>query len=208
MNAGSTVRTRSHVNVFKIQGPFCRGNSVDEVLSRYLRCDEVALRLGAFGKPELLRPASEDPIEFSVSYCQDRCLVAISEGGVLGIDVECRRWIGDLDAIASLYFTSGEAGWIEKLQGDQKLEAFFACWTFKEAYAKAVGTGLLTPFNTFALPGKSWNRVSANCATIDGCEWTHLRFEAWPGYTATVVASGRLTTSAFQFQDYYARNCA
>lgn len=208
MNAISTLVRSSRVNVFKVQGVLFRRKSVHAVLSTYLRCGEVVLRLGAFGKPKLLRPASEYPIEFSVSHCRDRCLVAIGHGGVVGIDVERRRWIGNLDAIASIYFTPGESSWIEKLCGDQKLEAFFACWTFKEAYAKAIGTGLLTPFHTFALPSASWKRAGANCATIHGCEWTHLRFEPWPGYTATLVAAGRLTSSEFQFQDYYASNCA
>ena len=208
MNVISTPLTSARVNVFQIPGALCRRKPVHAVLSSYLRFGEVFLRTGAFGKPKLLRPASECPIEFSVSHCGDRCLVAVAHGGVLGIDVERRRWIGELDAIASIYFTPGEASWIEKLRGNQKLEAFFACWTFKEAYSKAIGTGLLTPFHTFALPAASWKRVGANWATIQGCEWTHLRFEPWPGYTATVVVAGRLSSSAFLFQDYYARNCA
>jgi 4'-phosphopantetheinyl transferase len=208
MNVMSTSLTSARVNVFQIEGALCRRKPVHAVLSSYLRCGEVFLSSGAFGKPKLLRPASEYPIEFSVSYRGDRCLVAMGRGGVLGIDVERRQWIGDLDAVASIYFTPGEASWIEKLHGDQKLEAFFACWTFKEAYSKAIGTGLLTPFHTFALPAASRKRAGANWATIHGCEWTHLRFEPWPGYTATVVAAGRLSSSAFQFQDYYARNCA
>lgn len=208
MNAISTLLTSGLVNVFQIQGVFCREKQVHAVLSSYLPYGEVVLRLGAFGKPKLLRPASEYPIEFSVSHCRDRCLIAIGRGGVLGIDVEHRRWVGDLDAVASIYFTPGEASWIEKLHGDQKLEAFFACWTFKEAYSKAIGTGLLTPFHTFALPAASWERGGYSWATIHGCEWTYLRFEPWPGYTATLVAAGRLSSSAFQFQDYYVRSCA
>lgn len=208
MNASSSPGTPSRVDVFTIHGAFCRRKSVHAVLSKYLQCGEPVVRLGAFGKPKLLRLASEYPVEFSVSYCSDRCLVAIAQGGMLGIDVERRRWIGDLDAIAGIYFTPGEATRIAKLRGDEKLEAFFACWTFKEAYTKAIGTGLLTPFDTFAFPAASWKRAGAHCATIQGCEWTHLRFEPWAGYTATLIVAGRLTSSAFQFQDYYVRNCA
>lgn len=202
MNANSPLGTPFPVSVFKIQGPFCQRKPLHAVLSAHLRCGDVVLSVGALGKPKLLRLASECPVEFSVSHCQDRCLVAIAEAGVLGIDVERRRWIGDLDAIASMYFMPGEASWIEELRGDQKLDAFFACWTFKEAYTKAIGTGLLTPFDAFALPAESRKPgADANCTTIQGCEWTYLRFEPWPGYTATVVAAGRLTSSAFQFQD-------
>ncbi|PYK13923.1 MAG: hypothetical protein DME65_00270 [Verrucomicrobia bacterium] len=208
MNVISAPPICARVNVFQIQGALCRRKPLHAVLCSYLRCGEVFLRARAFGKPKLLRPASECPIEFSVSYCRDRCLVAIARGGVLGIDVERRRWIGELDAIASIYFTPGEASWIKKLHANQKLEAFFACWTFKEAYSKAIGTGLLTPFHTFALPAASRKQVGVNWATIHGREWTHFRFEPWPGYTATVVVAGRLSSSAFQFQDYYAGTCA
>jgi 4'-phosphopantetheinyl transferase len=208
MNVISAPLMCARVDVFQIQDALCRRKPVHAVLCGHLRRGEVFLRTSAFGKPKLLRPASKYPVEFSVSYCRDRCLVAIGRGGVLGIDLERRRWMGELDGIASLYFTPGEASWIEKLHGNEKLEAFFACWTFKEAYSKAIGTGLLTPFHTFALPAASSKRVGVNWATIHGREWTHLRFEPWPGYTATVVVAGRLSSSAFQFQDYDARNCA
>jgi phosphopantetheinyl transferase len=208
LNAKLSLLPSTRVSVFQIQGALCRKKPVHALLSSYLRCGEVVLRIGAFGKPKLLRPAPESPIEFSVSYCQDRCLFAMGCGGVLGIDVERRRWIGDLDAIASIYFSEREARWIEELHGDRKLEAFFGFWTFKEAYSKAIGTGLLTPFHTFALATASWKRAGPNWATIHGSEWTHLRFEPWPGFTATIVAAGRLSSSAFQFQNYYATNCA
>src|SRR5438552_17229097 len=100
MNVISARLTCARVNVFQVQGALCRRKPAHAVLCSYLRCGEVFLGTRAFGKPKLLRSASEYPIEFSVSYCRDRCLVAIARGGVLGIDVERQRRIGELDAIA------------------------------------------------------------------------------------------------------------
>jgi len=165
------------------------------------------MSISPFGKWKLLRPSSEFPIEFSVSSCDRRCLIAVSSRGDVGIDVERRRVIGDIDGVANIYFTPAEAARISALQDDRKLEAFFACWTFKEAYTKAIGSGLLMPFDMFALPATSWDASRATCTVIQGREWTHFRFEPWPGYTATLVVAGRLPSSAFHFTDDYARDC-
>jgi 4'-phosphopantetheinyl transferase len=205
----TTLEASSCVKVFLIEGIRCRRKAVSTVLSRYLACrpDDLALSISPFGKWNQLRPSSEFRIEFSVTYSERRCLIAVSSGGDVGIDVERRRSIGDIDGIASIYFTPAEAAKISALQDDQKLEAFFACWTFKEAYTKAIGSGLLMPFDMFGLPATSWGASRATCAAIQGREWTHLRFEPWPGYTATLVVAGRLPSSAFHFTDDYASDC-
>lgn len=201
----TALQASSCVKVFPIEGIRCRRKAVSTVLSSYLGCwpDDLALRSSPFGKWKLLCSSSEFRIEFSVSYSERRGLIAVSSGGDVGIDVERRRSIGDIDGIASIYFTPAEAARISALQDDQKLETFFACWTFKEAYTKAIGSGLLMPFDMFALPATSWDASRATCAVIHGREWTHLRFEPWPGYTAALVVAGRLSSSAFHFTDDY-----
>ena len=205
----TTLQASSCVKVFPIEGIRCRRKAVSTVLSSHLSCgpDDIPMSISPFGKWKLLRPSSEFPIEFSVSSCDRRCLIAVSSRGDVGIDVERRRVIGDIDGVANIYFTPAEAARISALQDDRKLEAFFACWTFKEAYTKAIGSGLLMPFDMFALPATSWDASRATCTVIQGREWTHFRFEPWPGYTATLVVAGRLPFSAFHFTDDYARDC-
>jgi 4'-phosphopantetheinyl transferase len=177
--------------------------ALSAVLSDYLCCapDALHFQTELFGRPKLHDPNVEKAFNFNVSGCNSRYLVAISLAGDVGIDVELRRPIGDLDRIASIYFTPAEAEAISRLQGDRKLEAFFDCWTFKEAYTKALGTGLSTPFNTFALPASAWNSADVTSVAIHGRNWTYKRFEPWPGFTATVVVAGRLPSSAFHLKD-------
>src|SRR5205807_1041450 len=140
------------VVVTRIQRCGPPGAAVHAVLARHLGCnpDQVRLANGFFGKPELVGGGPERPVEFSVSRSDDHCLIAVSQAGPVGVDLERRRPIGDLDRIASLYFAPREAGTIARLRDGRKLDAFFDCWTSKEAYLKALGTGLTTPLESFA----------------------------------------------------------
>jgi 4'-phosphopantetheinyl transferase len=173
------------------------------VLARHLGCtpDEVPLANGFLGKPEFAGGGHERPVEFSVSRCDDRCLIAVSRTGLVGVDLERRRTIGDLDRIASLYFTPHEAGTIAALRDGRKLDAFFDCWTSKEAYVKALGTGLTTPLESFALPTAPSNATGVTWATVHGRDWTLYRCHPWPGYTAAVVLAGHHPHATFHLEE-------
>lgn len=179
------------------------------VLSAHLDCHPNEVRLGCdvFGKPKLLHPRTERPLEFSLSHCKGRYLIAVSFAGQVGADIERLRSVGHLDRIASLYFTAPEAEMISAWrQHREKMDAFFACWTLKEAYTKAIGTGLLTPFDTFSFPCLSPTGNVATCAAIQGRQWTYLTFQPWPGYAAAVVVAGARSRSAFHLKDAYVAN--
>ena len=81
--------------------------------------------------------------------------------------------------------------------GRAQADRFFGRWTAKEAYTKALGTGLSTPLESFDLPspvdGVAW-------FTAGGRGWTLWQFEPWPGYTAAVVASGRRPPTALHLR--------
>jgi 4'-phosphopantetheinyl transferase len=160
----------------------------------------VRLANGFFGKPELVGGGPERPVEFSVSRSDDHCLIAVSQAGPVGVDLERRRPIGDLDRIASLYFAPREAGMIARLRDGRKLDAFFDCWTSKEAYLKALGTGLTTPLESFAFPTGRSNVGGVTWATVHGRDWTLYRFHPWPGYTAAVVLAGHHPTSRLHLE--------
>lgn len=117
----TTLQAISCVTVFLIECIRCRRKAVSTVLSSYLGCgpEDLPLSISPFGKWKLFRPSSEFPIEFSVSPCDRRCLIAVSSGGDVGIDVERRRVIGDLDGVANIYFTPAEAARISALQDDR-----------------------------------------------------------------------------------------
>jgi 4'-phosphopantetheinyl transferase len=180
-----------------------RSASTRLALARYLACDprELKLEQDALGKPTLAEPHPGPRFDFSASHCGGCSLVALSPHGPVGIDVE-RLWpISDIDGLAETWFVNLEARTIACLQGARKIEAFFNCWTYKEAYTKALGTGLRTAPDTFAMPGGTSSAWGASTHRVRGDLWTLYRFAPWPGYTAAIVVAGRVPSSAFHIAD-------
>jgi 4'-phosphopantetheinyl transferase len=112
-----------------------------DILCRYLAIEphEVRFRYGPHGKPELADGAD---LSFSVSHARQFALYAFTQGCDVGIDIEYVRCVPGMESIIERHFTAREKGVLRSLSGSRKLEAFFDCWTSKEAYLKANGRGL------------------------------------------------------------------
>ncbi len=115
-----------------------------QLLARYLKCSAVELvfQNNAHGKPELSGNLA-GKIYFNVSHSGDHCLLSFTEKGAVGVDIEHWREHVEYDEIAKRFFTDEEFSWIMSVpEKAQQSERFYACWTLKEAYLKATGTGL------------------------------------------------------------------
>lgn len=109
--------------------------------------DELVFEEGAQGKPTLA--GSSPAVEFNLSHSGSIALVAIASEGSVGVDVEIVRPNIDYLELSRRFFAPAEADEIEALPPDQRVAAFFACWTRKEAFVKALGTGLSTALDRF-----------------------------------------------------------
>ena len=78
-------------------------------------------------------------------------LIAAASGRDLGIDIERLRPMPDLLNIATRFFSAREVKAILAVSDDIRHEAFFACWTRKEAFLKATGVGLSYPLADFSV---------------------------------------------------------
>ena len=103
------------------------------------RPESLAFRRGPLGKPEL---DDAGRLRFSVAHSGDCCLIALTTRGAVGVDVEHVAPLPELDRIVAGRFAPCEAAELERLPGPLRLEAFYRCWTRKEAYLKATGAGL------------------------------------------------------------------
>ncbi len=76
-------------------------------------------------------------------------MLAIASGGKVGIDAEMLRSEIKVKDMSRKFFAPAEVDEILALADDEQLAAFFACWTRKEAFIKALGIGLSVPLDRF-----------------------------------------------------------
>ncbi len=101
---------------------------------------------GPQGKPRLEGGA---PLSFNLAHSGDWAALAVASGGELGVDLEVFRNVRDARAISRRYFAPSEHAAIEVEESDTP---FLRVWTRKEAVVKLIGTGLLQPLTSFAVP--------------------------------------------------------
>ncbi|MBI2824768.1 MAG: 4'-phosphopantetheinyl transferase superfamily protein [Planctomycetia bacterium] len=111
--------------------------------------DQLILRYGPHGKPELDHPESGRAIQFNVSHRGEYALYALALRRRVGIDIEPLRAVSEAQRIARSHFTHLESRLICEATEEESRERFFRIWTRKEAVIKAVGTGLSMPLNEF-----------------------------------------------------------
>ena len=123
-----------------------------DILQRYLESlpDRMEYVHNAYGKPRL-DPEYGHSLEFNLSHSRGLALIGLANTAV-GVDVEHIRPESDLVEIARRFFSPAEADRLLALPRRLRTEAFFGCWTKKEAYLKASGEGLAKPLDGFSVP--------------------------------------------------------
>ena len=129
------------------------------ILGCYLSIEPGLVRFcyGKYGKPVLAETFGDATIHFNMSRSEGLALYAFTRGHEIGVDIEYVRDIAEMDEIAERFFSRGEKAVFRSLPENMKREAFFVCWTRKEAFIKAIGRGLYQPLDTFdvsAVPGE------------------------------------------------------
>ncbi len=120
------------------------------LLGHYLEQDAASIRFnyGPQGKPEL----RGSDIAFNLSHTDGAALVAFTAGRRVGVDIEQRRPMDDLIEVARLNFSPSEIRQIESHRDPvQTHDAFYRCWTRKEAFLKGLGDGLTRPLAAFSV---------------------------------------------------------
>lgn len=131
----------------------CRA-AVRSILCDRLGCEneELAFRALEHGKPLAVLKGKPAPISFNTSHSGSHGLITLANDGRLGVDVEERCEQRDLDAIIGDVFTGPEQADLASVTGPCKLHMFYKLWTIKEAFIKAMGTGLSLSPALFEVP--------------------------------------------------------
>ncbi|GAB4488560.1 MAG: 4'-phosphopantetheinyl transferase superfamily protein [Thermodesulfovibrionales bacterium] len=161
------------------------------VLARYLGADPAVIRFvrNKAGKPSL-HPGLASPLEFNLSHSAGVVVLAVAPGLPVGIDIEYTGRTADTAGIAQRFFTAAEFEKISRLPEDRQREAFFRCWTRKEAYAKAKGLGISIGLDSFEVPflaGDPGALLSSDRFPCDAGVWHFLDIPAGEGYVCSLA---------------------
>jgi 4'-phosphopantetheinyl transferase len=170
------------------------------LLGRYLEVAAQDLRFetAAAGKPHLA--SGQGQLQFNLAHSGEYVLIAIADGRAVGIDVE--EIDDDFDAreVAAHFFSPGEQRDLEPLTGRVRIEAFFECWTRKEAYVKARGEGLSLPLEQFDVslrPGEPARLIATRPDPAEARRWQLSGLDVADRYKAALAVEGQGWTLRF-----------
>jgi 4'-phosphopantetheinyl transferase len=166
------------------------------ILARYLslRPGEIVLQFNEYGKPSLQAGAGGAPLHFTVSHAEETALYAFSADLEVGVDVEYVRRDMATAEIAEQFFSPGEVRAFRELPEHLRTEAFFNCWTRKEAYIKALGKGLSHPLDLFTVsltPGQPAALLHDETDPEGADHWSLRELQVGPGYAAALAVRKR-----------------
>jgi len=165
------------------------------ILGSYLALSpaDVVLVRDAKGKPLLAASNGAPSLCFNTSHSAHWAVVAVAHNRAVGVDVEKIRRLPDIYSVAQRFFSPGEIAVLDRLDGHERLVAFFNCWTRKEAYIKARGEGLSMPLDAFDVslaPGEPAALLRNHVDETDVARWEMRSIPVAAGYVAAMVVEG------------------
>ena len=152
--------------------------------------ESIELVYNAYGKPALARRPGAPDLRFNLSHCGDVAVYGFAEAREVGVDVEAVRALEDADAIAARCFSKSEYKAYRALPERERPLGFFYCWTRKEAFIKARGSGLSQPLDGFDVslaPGEPARILRVGRTPGARCGWTLRSLFPAPGFIGAVV---------------------
>jgi 4'-phosphopantetheinyl transferase len=167
---------------------------VRQILSGYLQAPPQSLVFdyGRHGKPQL---AGGPAFNYSDTG-RLGCLAVLTPGaGPVGIDIEEMK-SRDYLKLAERYFSPAEFSRLQALNASDQAASFFRGWTRKEAFLKAVGTGLSTRLDAFETSmgsGEPARMLRIDAAHFPGphtdiAGWKLHAFQPAEGYMGAIAA--------------------
>jgi len=131
-------------------------------------------------------------LSFNLSRSSDLALIAITIDRRVGADLERINGNVEIEQLAERFFATQELAALRALSPALKQEAFFNCWTRKEAYVKALGGGLSLPLDQFEVSFLSGEPVELkkSLPNVGTQPWYIEDIDPGPGFKGAVAAEG------------------
>jgi len=107
-----------------------------QLLAGYVKVvpENLTFIYGEQGKPDLAAKRLSTRIRFNLSHSGDFALLAVAENLTLGVDIERINPQFAAEGIAERFFSPDEVINLLGIAAEARAEAFFSCWTRKEAF--------------------------------------------------------------------------
>jgi 4'-phosphopantetheinyl transferase len=160
-------------------------------LAECLRCDPASLCFGYghHGKPFLI----DTDLRFNLSHSGGWAALAAAPGREVGIDIEQIRPDRAIEDLARRFFSAREWAALRALPDAERCDAFFRCWTRKEAFIKLIGDGLSFPLDEFEVtlrPNEPPALLSVRGDKNAAARWAMHEIAAPSGFAAAIVVEG------------------
>ena len=165
------------------------------ILAGYLgrRPQDVRFTYTNYGKP-LLADESGMALRFNLTHSHGLALLAVALGRDVGVDVERVRDNLEGEQLAERFFSPREVAALLALPPALRREAFFHCWTRKEAYIKANGKGLSLPLDQFDVslhPDEPAALLATHHDPAEAGRWSMRSLAPGDGFAAALAVEGQ-----------------
>jgi 4'-phosphopantetheinyl transferase len=166
------------------------------LISRYqgIPPADIQFSYGVYGKPDLVTSTPQlGPFNFNLAHSGGLALYAFTRVGEVGVDVELIRSEFTGADIAERFFSPAECACLNELSPELRPEAFFNCWTRKEAFIKAIGIGLSLPLNEFDVtlsPAEPAELLRTRWDESEAARWSLKAIDVGSNYAAAVAVAG------------------
>lgn len=143
--------------------------------------ENIKFDYGEYGKPDYKFQTS---LKFNISHSGNMIVMAFTRNFDIGVDIEKLKDDFDVIDIAQHFFSPDEIQTLEALPEKEQVHGFYRCWTRKEAFIKAKGSGLsfvLTSFSV-SLDADRAELLRTDWDTGEKVEWRMFSFEPEEGY--------------------------
>ena len=164
------------------------------LLAGYLQLSPGELRFDytGYAKPSISQITD---IQFNLSHTDGAVLLALCRNREIGVDIEKVRSDFELMSIAARFFTRKERESLLHLTEPERAEAFFHCWTRKEAVLKARGDGLSFPLDRVEVSVTPEEAIVGIQTGTEEQRWRVMPLNVRAGYVAAVALSEHQQTA-------------
>ncbi|MFE4960956.1 4'-phosphopantetheinyl transferase family protein [Streptomyces sp. NPDC056653] len=180
------------------------------ILARYLGEPPEQIRLGRQPCPRCKHPEHGRPridwppsgLDFNLSRSGGHWLLAVVADRQVGADVEDGRTV-DVQGSSTIVLTDDELAHMRAQPTEElRLEAFFRCWTRKEAVVKASGVGIVADLSAIEVRPADDGPVRVSHVEPNGPDtWTVQNMPAGPGLFAALAREAG-STGPVLLRDY------